>query len=104
MNEAIKKRKSFLQTKKWKELRHKMNVLQKGMDPITKKKLLKGCCHHLDLRKSNYENIEDESRFVLLNKKTHECIHFLYNYWVKDKEILNRIEDLLIMMETFSND
>ena len=82
-----------------------MNVLQKGIDPITRKKIIKGCnLHHLDLREANYNSLDDETRFILLNKHTHEMIHFLYNYWVKDKEIVNRIEDLLIMMETLSND
>lgn len=105
MNESQKKKRNLRQTKKWKALRHKMNVNQKGIDPITLKKLTKGCnLHHLDLREVNYDRIDDETRFILLNKRTHECIHFLYNYWVKDKDILNRIEDLLVMMEEFSND
>lgn len=83
-----------------------MNVIQKGIDPITLKKLTtKGChLHHLDLREANYNSLDDETRFVLLNKHTHECIHFIFTYWVKDKDILNRIEDLLIMMEEFSTD
>lgn len=105
MNETQKKKRNLRQTKKWKALRHKMNVLQKGIDVITLKKLTKFCnLHHLDLREANYDSLDDETRFVLLNKHTHEMIHFLYNYWVKDKDILNRIEDLLIMMEEFSND
>lgn len=105
MNESQKKKRNLRQTKKWKALRHKMNVNQKGIDVITRKKLIKGCnLHHLDLREANYEKMDDESRFVLLNKNTHQCIHFLYTYWIKDKDILNRIEDLLIMMEELSND
>ena len=41
MNEAQKKKRNFRASKKWKDFRHQKNVEQKGLDIITKKKLLK---------------------------------------------------------------
>ena len=42
MNDSQKKKRNFRQSKKWRDFRHKKNVEQKGIDPITKKKLCKG--------------------------------------------------------------
>ena len=40
----------------------------------------------------------------MLNKKSHEFIHWLFTYWTKDKDIINRITNLLQEMEKYSND
>lgn len=89
----------------WKKWRHRIFVKDKGIDYITGKKLYAGCnCHHMDLREENYKNLEDENRFIMLNKKSHEFIHWLFTYWTKDKDIINRITNLLQEMETYSND
>jgi len=104
-NEIQKKKKNLRQSKKWKTLRHNKNVEQKGIDPITRKKLIKGCnLHHLDQREANYENIDDPSRFVLLNKYTHDILHFLARYYEKDPDILERFRYMLDKMIELSND
>lgn len=74
-----------------------MNVKQKGIDPITKKKLCKGCnLHHRNLSADEYENLENENDFVLLNKQTHDSLHWLYRYWKSDPGILDRIKEELL--------
>ena len=93
MNNSQKKKRNFRASKKWRELRHKMNVKQKGIDPITKKKLIKGCnLHHRNLSADEYENIDNEEDFIMMNHATHEALHWIYRYWKADPEILYRIE------------
>lgn len=93
MNNSQKKKRNFRASKKWKEFRHKINVKQKGIDPITKKKLIKGCnLHHRNLSADEYENIDNEDDFVMLNHATHEALHWIFRYWKNDPEILDRIE------------
>ena len=92
----------FRSSKAWKDFRRKMLQIQK-IDPVTLHRLNKAHLHHLDLRAENYKNL-DESRFVLLNQQTHDCIHFLFRYYEKDPMILRRVENILEMMKEFSHD
>lgn len=99
-----KENKSFLQSKVWKNFRKRVYDLFKGKDPLTLSKLYKGYnTHHLDQRKANYYNL-DEERFLPLNKKSHECVHFLYSYYIKDKKIIDRLVEILDKMEACSTD
>jgi hypothetical protein len=43
-------------------------------------------------------------RFMPLNKKTHEAIHTLYRWYKKDHKVLDRIKQVLDMMEEYTND
>lgn len=96
MNDSQKKKRNFRQSKKWRDFRHKKNVEQKGIDPITKKKLCKGAnLHHRNLNTDEYENIENTDDFVMLNHATHECLHWIYRYYKNDPEILTRIKEEL---------
>lgn len=96
MNESQKKKRNFRASKKWKDFRHKKNVEQKGIDPVTKKKLRKGCnLHHRNLKEEDYENITNEEDFVLLNKATHDFLHEIYRYYKDDPTILDRIKEEL---------
>lgn len=89
-NEKVRRR--LRQSKKWKTLRHQKNVEQGGMDPISLKKLTKQCnLHHLDDRFENYTKIDNPDNFVLLNKRTHEMLHFIYTYYIKDKTVIDRL-------------
>jgi hypothetical protein len=99
-----KENSSFLRSKVWVNFRKKVYDLFKGKDPLTQSKLYKGySTHHLDQRKANYYNL-DEERFLPLNKKSHECVHFLYRYYIKDKKIIDRLIEILDKMEKYSND
>lgn len=96
MNATQKKKRNFRQSKEWKDFRHQKNVEQKGIDPITKKKLYKGAnLHHRNLSEDEYENLSNSSDFVMLNHQTHECLHWIYRYYEKDPEILIRIKEEL---------
>ena len=91
-----KDKRNFRASKVWKLFRHEIFVLQHGIDPITKKKLLKGAClHHRNLSADDYECLDNKEDFVMLNKSTHDFLHDIYKYWSKDPDILIRIEEEL---------
>lgn len=92
VSESQKAKKKFRNTKRWKSLRHSKNVEQKGVDPITHGKLSKTAnLHHIDLREESYQNIENTDNFVLLNKLTHDVLHFVYKYQSKDEGFIDRL-------------
>lgn len=105
VNKSQQMKKDFRLSDVWKKFRQLMIEMQEGIDIITLKKLYKGAnCHHCDLREENYTNIDDPSRFCMLNKKTHTMIHWLYPYYVKDPEVIDRLIVVLENMKRCSND
>lgn len=95
----------FRMSEKWKRFRLKMKRKYNGVDFITKHPLTKTWnLHHLDMRDTNYTNIDDTSRFMPLNESTHEHIHYLYRLWIKDKSIIDRMVHVLNMMEVCTHD
>lgn len=89
-------KKKFRQTKEWKCFREKMK--DRKVDALTLSKLRKGwSLHHLDLDAMNYGNL-DEDHFVCLNNKSHDAVHFLYNYYKKDRKVLDRLKSILDKM------
>lgn len=104
VSEKQKIKRKLRGTKAWKTLRHEKNIEQGGIDPLTNKKLSKTAnLHHMDLNSEHYLDIEDHERFLMLNKNSHDTIHFLYNYYVKDREIINRLVDILDKMVEINN-
>lgn len=100
MSENQKKKTKFRASRKWKDFRHKMNVKQKGLDPITNSKLRKGAnLHHCDLNEDHYEDLSNEDNFIFVNHNTHQWIHEIYRYFVKDEEIIERLKNVLIKMK-----
>lgn len=88
----------FRRSVKWKRFKAFMKKLRK-VDCVTLSPLRRGHnLHHLDLDEAHYQDISDESHFEPLNKKTHDTVHFLYGYYVKDKGIIDRLRDLLDRM------
>ncbi len=89
------------QSAEWKSFRNAMGDTDK-VDALTGKPLHRGWnLHHLCLLDSEYGNFESD-RFVCLNRKSHDCVHFL---WGKDgrdwrrkldnlAKILSRMEEL----------
>lgn len=87
---------NFRRTSKWKKFRKSYDG---ETDTLTQSKLKKGWnLHHMCLDETQYENLSDRSNFIPLNKSSHECVHFLYRYYKKDKDILKRLEDILLKM------
>ena len=94
----MKDKNKFRASKQWKEFRKKLSSSRKT-DELTLSPLRKGFnVHHLDLNKDNYCNLENEDNFCVLNKKTHDVVHFLYTYYRKDKNVLKRLEYILEKM------
>lgn len=64
-------------SKEWKEFRENL-IKEQKTDPITGKKLTKGCnCHHRDLHIENYDKFDIE-RQVMLNRQSHSLLHMVY--------------------------
>ena len=91
MNEAQKKKRNFRKRKAWKDFKLRKKKECGGKDLITLSKLGKRWeLHHEDLWEENYEVLNDN--FLPCNNQTHEMIHWLYRYYVKDPEIIDRIK------------
>ena len=92
MNDIQKAKRNFRQTKRWKEFRKEMKIKCGGVDLITGHKLRKGFqVHHRNLDESQYQNLR-EDWFICINNQTHEFLHWLYRYYVKDEAIIDRIK------------
>lgn len=92
-------KKKVRDTPEWKQLRIDIQEEYDNKDPITNKKLIKGFnVHHCCMKTEEYDNLDIE-RFRPHNKKTHDFIHWLFRYYVKDHDILDRIKEELDLME-----
>lgn len=97
------KKAKFRQTKIWKDFRKKIYDKQNGLDIITGKKLYKGWnLHHGDMAAEHYDKLIEEN-FFALNKQTHDCCHFLFRYYQKDKTILDRLKQVLDKMDELNS-
>lgn len=77
ITEAAQHKGDFRKTPRWKAWRRYLIEKQKT-DPITGSKLTRSAnCHHMDMREENYENL-DESRFIIMNCKSHSLLHFVF--------------------------
>lgn len=86
------------QTKAWRQLKDTVIERYWGLDPVTKAPLRKRWnLHHCDLRKEHYADLSPE-KFFPLNEKTHEFVHWLYSYYVKDVNILDRLKMVMNIM------
>lgn len=102
-NSAIKDK--VRKSREWKEFREKKLKEQK-IDPITGKKIQKGAnLHHKCLDVNQYHILEDD-RFVLLNRQTHEVLHWIYGNekHKKDwKSILKGLQELCEDMDKYNH-
>lgn len=100
-----KEKRDFRYTSKWKRFRVKMKKLAQGIDFITMKPLTKAWnLHHLDMKDVNYKDITNPDRFIALNEDTHKIVHWLYPIYKKDKDVIARLEYILMLMETYTSD
>ena len=102
-NSAIKDK--IRKSNEWKEFRAKKLEEQKT-DPVTGKKIQKGAnLHHRCLDVNQYHILEDD-RFVLLNRQTHEVLHWIYGdeRHKKDwKMILANLKEQCELMDKYNN-
>lgn len=90
--ECMKFKQKIRRCKSWSELKKIVRQRQKGLDPFTKKKLSPHAhLHHLCVNNDFYDELNPDN-FMLLNAKTHEFIHFIYDNF--DSYCLNK-EDIL---------
>lgn len=104
---TTKERARFRATKAWKDWRKRIKELWNGKDALTGKPLRRGWnLHHLDMNHDEecYTDLSNESRFLPLNRESHDTVHFLYTYYRKDPDILDRLEDILQMMKNINED
>ena len=96
-------KKEFRKSKEWKEFTKALKEERK-VDALTLQKLRKGSLsHHLDLNPDNYK-VLDKANFETLNMKSHEVVHFMYNYYKKDPAIIDRLKDILHKMVLLNGD
>ena len=97
------RKKAFRKTKTWKDFTKELKAERK-VDALTLAKLRKGSLsHHLDLNPDNYE-VLDKANFECLNMKSHDVVHFMYNYYKKDPAIIDRLKDILHKMVLLNGD
>lgn len=90
-----KQRDIFRRTHEWRVFRNKCKQ-KHHVDFITHVPLERRYnLHHKDLRIEHYCYLDDMDRFATLNEDTHKCFHYLYNFWLKDKRVLSRLEALM---------
>ena len=91
------RKKAFRKTKTWRDFTKWLRAERK-VDALTHAKLRKGSLsHHMDLNPDNYE-ILDPDKFEALNMKSHDVVHFMYNYYKKDRSIVERLKNILDKM------
>lgn len=89
-------RTNFRKRKAWTDFRA---TFKKEKDALTGSKLSKRFnLHHLNMNPDTYDDISNRDNFIPLNSKSHDCIHFLFDYYKKDPEILDRLKDILDKM------
>lgn len=92
----------FRRSKEWKTFREKLRKKQK-IDPITGSPLQKNAnCHHGDENPANYTDITDDSKFIMLNQRSHEVLHWAWgdgNKRYNWKERLEKLAELCKWMD-----
>ena len=98
MNEIQKAKTKFRNSKAFKDHKKKKYEECGGIDKITMHKLRKRWnFHHEDLDPAHYEILNDN--FLCCNNMTHKFIHWLFGYYIKDSQILDRIKAELERMK-----
>jgi len=94
-----RERANFRSTKQWREFRKKKRAEEK-IDYLTQSRLTpKFNLHHMDLNSDHYSDLSKPENFICLNRKSHDLIHFLYTQYVKDPNVLLRLENVLKTMK-----
>lgn len=98
MNDAQKMKRNFRKTQRWLAFKIFMKERCGAVDAITLKKLYKTWqLHHRNLDESQYE-VLNPSHFLCCNNLTHKVIHWLWTYYQKDPQIIDRLKEELEKM------
>lgn len=97
----------FRKSDEWLDFRRKIAESFANKDPITGKRLAKGFnVHHMRTNQDleGYCDLSKEDEFVPLNRYTHKLLHYLFTYYKKDKDILDRVRNTLDRMCELASD
>lgn len=61
-------------------------------------------CEKKFKEKKYYEDISNKENFLALNSETHKIVHYLFNYYKKDPDVLKRLEAVLNKMRELNGD
>lgn len=87
---------NFRKRKAWKDFRE---TFKSEHDALTDKKLSKKFnLHHCSLDPTKYDDLSNRDNFLPLNSQSHDCVHFLFRYYQKDPDIINRLKAILDKM------
>lgn len=97
---AFRSRFYFIGSKVFKNGKEKKIV---NNDYFTKNKLSKRFnLHHLDLDSRNYTDL-DENKFIALNPKSHQHLHWFYTQSIKDEDFEKRFLEIVHKMQKINN-
>ncbi len=89
----------FRRTGKWLKFRAFKKKEQGNKDAITLAPLHSGFqIHHIDQNEEKYEDLSNLENFVALNRYSHKLLHYLFTYYKKDRNVLERLKALLEKM------
>ena len=98
MNRSQKKKTEFRKSCRWQHFKKALKRERK-VDYITQFPLRAGWnLHHMDLNEKHYTDLSNRDNFLTLNKKTHDLLHFFYNYYKNDRSVLVRFQEVLEQM------
>ena len=91
----------FRKSSIWYKFKAYLKKRSKGNDEITGQPLHKGCnVHHLDINEENYRDLSNENHFVVVNKNTHNFIHWLYPIYKKNPQVLENLKFVMFEMKS----
>ena len=84
----------YRKSKEWTEFRD--NFKETHFDELLNEALKKGyTLHHQDLNPENYKNLSDENFKGFNSTFEHRIIHYLYDRYIKDPQIILRLENII---------
>lgn len=99
-----KEKSKFRDSSNWKKFRIKLRDKSGGIDEITGLPLSKGSTvHHLDMRDEFYKDLSNEDNFVILNKRTHIFLHWIYLIYKQNPEVFDNFRNICEKMKSLEN-
>ena len=91
-----KEKTKFRESSAWRKFKAYLKKRSKGNDEITEQPLHKGC-------NVNYRDLTNENHFIILNKNTHNFLHWLYPIYKKNPNVLDNLKFILLEMKSLED-
>lgn len=89
-------------TKEWQRLKDRLRDEHK-VDFLSHKPLEENFnCHHIDLNPKNYADLSFE-KFLPLNRNSHEVVHWIFDRYREDPNVLDRLKEVIELMMLYWN-